>query len=91
MGRSCPCAEDEPTKVGGDNNYTFTNCDQGTFASFGTPTDLSRYHQGPGQMDDFYVIDVDGAAVIFDVVSGPDTPASDVEELEAMLASIRIE
>jgi hypothetical protein len=82
---------DEPATVDADNNSTFTDCDQGKVTSFGTPTDaLSRYHQAPGQIDEYYVIQVDGTPVIFDVVSGPDTPAADLAELEAMLASVQI-
>jgi len=82
---------DEPAVLDAENNYTFTECEQGHVVSFGSPADpLSRYHQGPGQIDDYYVIDIDGTPTIIDVVSGPDTPATDLAELEAMLASIRI-
>jgi hypothetical protein len=36
-----------------------------------------RYHQSPAQIDDFYLVDVDGPAVVFDLVSGPDIAAPD--------------
>jgi hypothetical protein len=53
--------------------------------------DGERHHQAPGQIDDFYVLEIGSTTVIFDVISGPDISASDRADLEAMLASIKID
>ena len=43
----------------------FATCDQELFASWGTrDEDPSRYHQGPGQIDKLWILDVDGHLVV---------------------------
>ncbi|MEO5704285.1 MAG: hypothetical protein ABIZ52_01780 [Candidatus Limnocylindrales bacterium] len=80
---------DQPvTQVGED--HVFAGCDGGEFRSYTDGVGEARYHQGASQIDDFYLLDVGSGTVVFDVVSGPDTPASDKAELDAMLASVRI-
>jgi len=68
----------------------FTDCDQGKFGSWsmGT-TDLSphRYHQGPGQIDEVWILDVDGLLVVIDWTYYERTPADDVGELRAIVES----
>lgn len=68
----------------------FTQCDGGRFGSwsFGT-TDLSphRYHQGPGQIDEVWVLDVDGLLVVIDWAYYAGTPQADVDELRAIVES----
>ena len=83
-----PLGQPVTTDAHGDN--TFTGCDDGQLRSFTVGPEGERYHQAPGQIDDFYVLDVGGTTVIFDVVSGPDIPAADMANLEAMLASVEI-
>jgi hypothetical protein len=80
---------EQPVTRGADGNNVFTGCDQGQFRSFTVGSDGERYHQAPGQIDDFYVLDVETTPVIFDLVSGPDIPPSDMAELEAMVGSVR--
>ncbi len=54
-----------------------------------TGTDLSqRFQQGPGQLTDIYIIDVEGTRVIIDVGHFPSTPEADLADLEDILASI---
>ena len=72
--------QDQPTDANG-----FTGCDEGEFK-----TDAGRFHQAPGQIDDFYLVDLGDGTFAFDVVSGPDIPAADKADLEAMVASARI-
>ncbi len=70
----------------------FVGCDEGRFISWGTassPLD-GRYHQGPGQIDDVYLLDIDGRTYVFHMISGPDISASDKADLEAMMASLKI-
>jgi hypothetical protein len=68
----------------------FTQCDQGLFGSWsmGT-TDLSphRYHQGPGQIDEVWILDVDGLLVVIDWAYYAETPQADVDELRAIVES----
>mgnify|MGYP000259333260 CR=1 FL=1 len=65
-----------------------SECEQGEFLSYGTEdVPLERYHQGPGQIDELWVIDVDGAIVVIDAMYRPDTSADLVEELRAIARS----
>ena len=64
------------------------DCDDGTFALFGLPgDDLARYSQGPGQIDDLWVVDVDGLIVVLDGTYYADTPQNAVDEMRAILQS----
>jgi hypothetical protein len=70
------------------SDATFADCDQSTFASYGIDGgEPSRFHQGPGQVDELWILDVDGAFVVLDVMYRPDTPAELVEELRAIARS----
>jgi hypothetical protein len=80
----------QPVTGDAEGNNTFTGCDDGQFRSFTVGPEGERYHQAPGQIDDFYVLEIGATPVIFDVVSGPDIPASDMADLEAILASVKI-
>ena len=71
------------------DDAVFDGCDSSEFASYGvTDDELARYHQGPGQIDDFWVVEVDGAIAIIDATYRPDTPAELVEEMHAIADSI---
>ena len=81
--------DDSPTRA-----EAFKDCDQQTFASYGTGTadsEPARTHQGPGQVDELWILDVDGAFVILDAMYRPDTPAELVEELRAVAESATFE
>ena len=71
----------------------FQDCDRQTFASYGVEgiEGPSRNHQGPGQIDEFWVLDVDGVIVILDATYGPATPADLVEEVRAIAESATFE
>lgn len=68
----------------------FSECDSGTFGSWGlagpdqTPM---RFHQGPGQIDEVWVVDVDGVPAIIDAAYFKGTPPSVVDELRAIAES----
>ncbi|HVL52998.1 MAG TPA: hypothetical protein VM344_01910 [Vitreimonas sp.] len=67
-------------------------CERGEFVMFGTQDDaLQRYHQGPGQIDDVWVIDVDGSVVIFDTMYRPDTSDELIEEMRSIAGSATFE
>jgi len=67
-------------------------CDQGKFASWtggGDPiSSPGRYHQGPGQIDEVWLLDVDGQLIVMDAMYGPETPAEHLDELHAILESM---
>lgn len=67
-------------------------CEGGRFASFGIGQDeLARYHQGPGQIDELWIVDVEGSVVILDTMYRPNTPAELIDELRAIAASATFE
>lgn len=66
----------------------FATCDGGRFASWGVPgEDPARWHQGPGQIDEVWAIDVDGHLVILDWAYYEETPQTVVDELRAIVES----
>lgn len=70
----------------------FDECEGLEFASFGTDhDDLARYHQGPGQVDELWILDVDGAIVIIDTMYRQDTPAEVIDELRSIAESATFE
>jgi len=67
----------------------FAECDEDRFASWGVPgEDPARYHQGPGQIDKLWILDVDGHLVVIDTAYYEGTPQSVVDQLEAIVDSI---
>lgn len=72
----------------------FAKCDEGQFRSWGPDSD-ARSHQGPGQRDLVWAVDLSGSGVadgnerlIIDAASFPDTPADVMSEIGAILRSI---
>lgn len=68
----------------------FSDCDSGAFRSWVGPSG-PRFHQGPGQQDDVYILDVDGFRLVIDALSYPGSPAEDLEKLQQLLDTIQIE
>lgn len=71
----------------------FDDCDQGEFCSFteDMATVCHRYQQFPGQIDELWILDVNGQVVVIDATWGETTPAADVAELRAILDSMVFE
>ena len=68
----------------------FADCDQSAFVSYGlegNETGYERNHQGPGQVDELWILDVDGAIVILDAMYGPAAPAEHVADLRTLAES----
>jgi hypothetical protein len=68
-------------------------CDQGQFRSwtgFSTTGDTNAHHT-PGQIDVVYMVDVDRRPLVIDASHMPATSASDLAELEAILASMIVD
>ena len=73
----------------------FEDCDEDNFTSYGVATDggtePSRWHQGPGQIDELWIVDVDGATMVIDAMYRPDTSTELIEEMRAIVDSTRFE
>ena len=63
----------------------FADCDRGEFRSWD-----GRYHQGPGQIDRLYILDVDGSREVLVVNHMPATSDADLAEQQAVFESIDI-
>lgn len=69
-------------------------CDLGQFRSWtglSATGDDANAHHTPGQIDVVYMVDVDRAPLVIDVSHMPATSASDLAELEAILASMIVD
>lgn len=68
-----------------------SQCDNGTFSAWGLsgPIDPGRirYDEEPGQIDDVWILDVDGKLVVIARATYEGTPQADVDELEAIVES----
>ena len=76
------------------NNAVFSDCNGGIYASYGIEGQNGvpwRVHQGPGQIDEFWVVDVDGDIVIIDAAYRPDTSTERIDEMHTMIESARFE
>ena len=74
-------------------DLSFASCTYGTFQMWsvdGTEDD-TRYSQGPGQLDDVYILDVDGTRVVLDLSWFPDTSPDVVAELVGIVRSFQID
>jgi hypothetical protein len=82
-----------PDDIALDSAGEFADCDQTRFASYGTEgeSEPGRYHQGPSQIDELWILDVDGSIVILDAVYGPVVPADLVEEMRTIAESATFE
>lgn len=70
----------------------FSECDQGTFGSWTEQSEAggsqpARYSQGPGQIDQLWVMDIDGVITVIDGAYFGTTPDEHVEELRAIVES----
>jgi hypothetical protein len=69
------------------------SCDDGTFASYGVGDDAEpwRTHQGPGQVDEVWILNVNQAIALIHVMYGPDTPAALIDEMRTIAESATFE
>jgi hypothetical protein len=71
------------------DDAVFAECDAGDFTSYGvTGDEPTRYAQGPGQIDEFWVVDVEGAIAVLDATYRPDTPAVLIEQMRSIAQSL---
>jgi hypothetical protein len=72
----------------------FADCDGDAFAFYGlegSETDHVRNAQGAGQVDELWIVDVDGSIVILDAALSPATPADLVEQVRTLAESATFE
>ncbi len=75
------------------NEADFAACDFGLFGSWGanSETTPARYHQGPGQIDKLWILEVDGELVVIDAGYYEGTPQAVVDEMDAIVESMTFE
>jgi hypothetical protein len=77
------------------NDPGFVDCTEGYFYGWRAFTahqrTLHRYYQGPHEIVEFWILDVEGSRLLIETNRFPNSPANDVVELSAILDSIRIE
>jgi hypothetical protein len=88
-----PMSYDVP---GATREEKFGDCDDQSFVFYGIvgaseDSALIRNAQGAGQVDELWILDVDGSIVILDLAYGPATPLELVEEARAMAESATFE
>jgi hypothetical protein len=70
------------------DDVVFADCEGETFLTYATGDDPgARTQQGPGQIDEIWILDVDGSIVIISAVYRPDTPTEFVEEMQSIAQS----
>jgi len=84
-----------PVEGSGDN-LRFTGCTEGRLKSWVAPFDTEPGdafygYTGPGYTEEFWILDVEGIRLIIAAERSAGSPQEDLEELRAILDSIRIE
>jgi hypothetical protein len=67
------------------SDISFADCDGGQFRTW-----EGRYHQGPGQIDQIYILDVGGHTLVIDTFFMPATSEADRAERQAIVDSIQL-
>ena len=78
---------------GSTREERFAACDNNIFAFYGIEGEAedARNAQGAGQVDELWILDVDGSIVILDAAYSPSTPADLVEELRSLAEAATFE
>jgi hypothetical protein len=78
---------------GATREERFADCDEGAFAFYGVEgeTGYARNAQGGGQVEELWILDVNGAIVMLGATYGPAAPAEVVAELRALAESATFE
>jgi hypothetical protein len=82
----------EPSAEGG----RFTECTGGQLKSWVAPWDIDQGdgfygYTGSGYTEEFWILDVDGTRLMIAAERSPGSPPEDLQELNAILDSVRIE
>ena len=85
-----------PADIEMDEQGNFADCDSaGGLRDFKSWTGKgwasNRYHQGPGQVDRLWILDIDGTRLVIDAFYMPSATMEEREELQDVVESIRFE
>ena len=69
----------------------FSDCSHSEFHSWTNMPSGGRYHQGPGQIDRLWILDVDGDRLVVGASFFPETSPEDRAELWQIIDSVRID
>jgi len=69
----------------------FPGCFEDHFVSWKMPGGGIRWQQGPGQVDELWILDVGGFRLLIDAGYWHETPRQDLAELRRVEDSVRIE
>ncbi len=85
-----PISFDKPNAT---REERFADCDNDVYAFYGIEGEPveARNAQGAGQIDELWILDVNGSIVILDAAYSPATPADLVDETRALAASATFE
>lgn len=72
------------------DDAVFRECDRGEFRTLvhNPVGDEARYHQDPGQIDQLWIVDVNGTPVVIDAAYYDGTPADHIAEMRAIVESM---
>jgi hypothetical protein len=74
------------------DDANFDDCEGGEFGTFGTaPNALDRYQQGPGQIDELWILDIEGSILIINAMYRPDSRMDVVDEMRSIAESATFE
>jgi hypothetical protein len=78
---------------GASREEKFADCDEAALAFYGVDGESghARNAQGAGQIDELWILDVNGSIVILDLAYSPATPEGLVEELRTLAATATFE
>lgn len=80
---------------GATREEEFAECDNHTFVFYGVEgeggEEVARNAQGPGQIDELWILDVNASIVILDAAYGPAAPPDLVDELRTLAESATFE
>jgi hypothetical protein len=74
-----------------DDDLRFPDCDRGEVHFWVNSDGGSRYYQGPGQIEQFWVLDVDGTRLMIEGSLFPEASTANRDELQQILDSVAIE
>jgi hypothetical protein len=73
------------------DDAVFSDCDEGQFRTLVKGISCARYHQGPGQIDELWIVDVDGELAVINTAYYVGTAQVVRDELVAIVDSMTFE
>lgn len=73
------------------DDVVIDDCDEQAFNTYIWTDGTARYHQGPGQIEEFWILDVDGKRLLINAASFPGTDPDHLAERDAIMDTLTIE